>query len=123
MERVSVFTPMDQNCPQTAPGGFGYAGLLKGMYASLGAGWRGVAERIGAYSPAYWCSIAGGKLKPSKRAERALRKALGLPPPIKAGRWRGLFAAPDEWICWAMEKRYELVIGTDGGIACALPCT
>jgi hypothetical protein len=35
--------------------------------------WRGVAEEIGAYSPAYWCSVAAGRRRIGRKAENRLR--------------------------------------------------
>ncbi len=48
------------------------------LYKRLGT-WRAVAAEIGVYSPAYWSCVAKG-MRPSKRAEDALRRRLGLAP-------------------------------------------
>jgi len=48
------------------------------LYKRLGS-WRAVATHIGAYSPAYWSCVAKG-MRPSRRAENALRRKFGLAP-------------------------------------------
>ncbi len=48
------------------------------IYAELGT-WREVADFIGGLSPAYWRAVAKGETSPSARAERLLRRRLGLP--------------------------------------------
>lgn len=42
--------------------------------------WRRVAAFLGVYSAAYWCLVAQGIIKPSRRAKNALRRRLGLAP-------------------------------------------
>jgi|YNPNPStandDraft_1061719.scaffolds.fasta_scaffold119494_2 hypothetical protein len=48
------------------------------LYRTLG-GWRAVAAYVGAYSPAYWSCVAKG-MRPSRAAENALRRRLGVAP-------------------------------------------
>ena len=52
---------------------------VEALYSRLGT-WPAVAKDIGGYSPAYWCLVAKGVVKPSREAENLLRRHLGLAP-------------------------------------------
>ncbi len=67
--------------------------------------WRQVAREIGSHSAGYWCAVAHGRLIPSRRAENALRRYLGLAPrgveriadmPLAELRWRLAHRVPAE---------------------------
>lgn len=46
----------------------------------LAGTWGTVANVLGVYSGGYWHLVAHGKLEPSRKAENALRRALGFAP-------------------------------------------
>jgi hypothetical protein len=52
---------------------------LLALHRGLGS-WRAVAAHVGCYSAGYWAGITTGTIRPSRRAENALRRRLGLPP-------------------------------------------
>jgi len=52
---------------------------LAALYRRLGT-WRAVAAWIGEYTAGYWCAVAGGRWRASRRAENALRRLLGIAP-------------------------------------------
>lgn len=71
------------------------------LYERLGS-WRAVAAEIGAYSAAYWCRVGQG-MRPSRQAENALRRYLGLAP-------RGVYRLADmkeDELRWYMRNRRE----------------
>jgi hypothetical protein len=52
---------------------------LETLYNALGT-WQAVADQLGSYSPSYWCQVAKGERRVSRRAENALRRYVGLAP-------------------------------------------
>ena len=74
------------------------------LYERFGT-WRAVAATLGAYSAGYWCGVARGRWKASRRAENVLRRYLALAPRGVTRLWQ----MSDADLRWYLKHRREAI--------------